>query len=65
MGIDKTYRQVKDKLSSGDNTTLRNQSETLFTVGLGLHLQKNLQTRLMTFSSHYHTESTENKDSNC
>ena len=42
MGIVKTYIQVKDELSSGDNTTLRNQNETLFTVGLGLHLQKNL-----------------------
>ena len=42
MGIVKTYIQVKDELSSGDYTTLRNQNETLFTVGLGLHIQRNL-----------------------
>lgn len=59
MGIDKTYRQVKDKLSSGDNTTLRNQSETLFTVGLGLHLHK------VTRSKELVDTSAENKDSNC
>ena len=40
MGIVKTDRQVKYKLSSEDTARFRNQNETPFTVGLGLNFQK-------------------------
>ena len=40
MGIVKTDRQVKYKSRSGDTARFRDQNETPFTVGLGLHLHK-------------------------
>ena len=45
MGIVKTVRQVKYKSSSRDTSRFRNQNETPFTVGLGLHLHKITMTK--------------------
>ena len=40
IGIVKTDRQVKYKSSSGDTARFRNQNQTPFTAGLGLHFHK-------------------------
>ena len=58
MGIVKTVRQVKYKSSSRDTSRFRNQNETPFTVGLGLHLHKITMTKEPVDTCNYFSLST-------